>query len=181
LGIGIYLFVLKKQSPISPINPNELTIPAIKVDFYSQGDLRWQNKKLGPSKDTMSSVGCTICCMAMAISTKQLHLLPDELNDKLLANDGFTNSGLIKWEKSKPAIGFEVGPTPNYHQNITNSLKAGNPVITKIFLHGRVQHWVLIVGMKKGRYLIADPLEDQFSEKFIDRLTDKIYAIRTIK
>lgn len=181
LGFSIYFLIIRKESPILPINPNGQTISAIKVDFYSQRDSRWANKELGTSRGNMSSTGCTVCCVAMALSAKNVQIKPDELNDKLVANDGFTKNGWLKLEKIQGISNVDVGPLFNSHQNIVESLEAGHPVITKIFLYGNVQHWVLIVGMDQGRYIIADPLEDSFSEKYIDKLTDKIYSIRTIK
>jgi len=181
LGFGLHILKNKKESPISPINPNGATISPIKIDFYSQGDSRWAKKNLGSTSDIMSNSGCTVCCIAMVLSTKNIRLQPDELNDKLLSNEGFTKNGWVKWEKIQPTTSINVGLIFNSHQNIVSSLNAGHPVIAKVFLYGTVQHWVLIIGMKSGRYLIADPLDNSISEKYIDQLSEKIYSTRTIK
>jgi hypothetical protein len=55
------------------------------------------------------------------------------------------------------------------------------PVIAKVFIHGIIPHWVLIVGKERNEYLMCDPLGDGQTVRRLSDYESKVHAIRTLK
>ena len=91
-----------KQRLLNPPPPKGTAIPGgkelhvkIPVNLQRQGDPRWRNDYLGPSKSTLGAAGCTVCATAMALSSQGFVIDAKSLNASLGKHDGFTESGLL--------------------------------------------------------------------------------------
>ncbi len=150
-------------------------------DFYNQRDKRWSSDKLGNTHETVGKVGCLISSVTMNFSYYEQNLTPKELNKKLRALDGYTKDGWLIWNKlsaiskGKLHIAF---PKLSY-ENIEKALKNGQPVLTKVYIHKVIPHWVLIVGKKGGEYLVLDPLT-KGELSFVSDYGEYIYSIRVL-
>lgn len=158
----------------------QVNIPA---PVFRQHDGRWGEERLGASKGTLENYGCTVCCLAMALSSKGFEIDPGELNRRLLELGGFTESGLIVWG-SVPKLtkgGFEIvasnSPTA---RDIDGQLKAGNPVLAKVLFSNTIPHWVLVTGKRDRTYLINDPLGVSASVP-MDGYPRGVFAIRFLQ
>jgi hypothetical protein len=192
LGLMILLaatWVLFKRTP-QPVH----SIPPIggisdgRFDFsvtpiFLQTDARWANNEIGGSRETLRAVGCTICSVSMALAHYGIEMRPDELNEQLKTKQGFTEQGWLKWntvaEVTQQKIRIEI-PARLSHQAIDNALKAEQPVLAKILLGGKIQHWVLIVGKSDQEYLIKDPLGDGRTLDPLSKFGSDIFAIRIV-
>ena len=159
----------------------DLRIP---VPVFRQKDERWSEKQLGPSSDTIGGYGCTLCCMAMALGAHDIEVEPDELNDQLMVNGGFTENSLLIWSAIKRVTAGKfsvvIENQPD-HALIDRELEKGNPVIAKVLYDNRIYHWVLVTGKGKAGYLIADPLGSGTSHQTMTAYPSGIYAIRYLK
>ncbi len=134
----------------------------IPVPQYRQGDERWQSDLLGPTPVTIGAEGCALTSAAMVLASYGIDTDPHRLNAFLQTNEGFTPQGWIYWEK---AAEFEPGRVrkayedlPTYHL-IDANLVAGNPVIVRLRIPGRMTHFVVIAGKDGFDYLTRDPGE----------------------
>lgn len=191
---------LESFSPIVKIHKQESTVatgrvinlptlPVATVPIYLQNDLRWKNDKIGGSQQTLGAVGCTVCCVSMALAHHGIDLPPNLLNELLKANDGYTQRGWLKWNTVSKItnsrdwnnqIRFYIPNKPST-TIIDAALQAGEPVIAKILLNDRIYHWVLIVGKEGNDYLVKDSLGDGQSLDKLSKFKSKIYAIRVVK
>ncbi len=71
---------------------------AIVTTHYRQRDSRWEKETLGGLGESMAPVGCTVCSLAMALDFYGVKQTPQELNDFLKRNDGYTVRGWLKWD-----------------------------------------------------------------------------------
>jgi Peptidase C39 family len=168
-------------SPTQTIAKSAFHLPIIPI--YLQNDPRWKNELIGGSQQTLGAVGCTVCCVSMALAHYGIDLPPPQLNELLKANNGYTSQGWLKWQTvsqlTHAQINFTIPAQPKTAV-IDAALQLGQPIIAKILLYGIFPHWVLIVGKNGPDYLIKDPLGDgksltQFSHQ------NRIYAIRVVK
>ena len=67
------------------------------------------------------------------------------------------------------------------HDTIIDNLRRRAPVIARVSIQGGLVHWVLIVGLRDGHYRVADPLGSAYTGKFLDQISDGIYAIRVLR
>ncbi|PKK88460.1 MAG: hypothetical protein CVV64_18595 [Candidatus Wallbacteria bacterium HGW-Wallbacteria-1] len=195
--IVILLFILiivippllyKYRSTLLAINPAggkemNLTISE-KIPYYLQADEKWRNDRIGGSNQRMAGVGCTICCLSMALTHHGFAIDPQQLNQNLKANNGYTNKGWLIWGSIKKITNNRydvVVPKWFSYSTIDQELEAGNPVISQIFLQDTVQHWVLIVGKSGSEYLVHDPLRRDKKILKLSDLSDKIRSIRFLK
>lgn len=142
----------------------KLKVPAL----YSQRDSQWASTLLGynPKTYTIGTHGCLITSFGMYIGKK-----PNEVNDILKDNNGFTaGGGNFVWAKCK-ALGLtETYLSPFYSDSVTSQglnkmrelLNEGKPLITHIDFDPADldddQHWILIIGYDEGDvFYAADP------------------------
>jgi hypothetical protein len=151
--------------------------------FFLQTDARWSNDEIGGSRESLRAVGCTICSVSMALAHHGIEMTPAQLNEKLKAGDGYTEQGWLRWnritELTDRKIRIEI-PQRLSHEVIDKALKAGQPVIAKVFLNRVITHWVLIVGKSGLDYLIKDPLGDGRTLDTLSKFGSDIYAIRIV-
>ncbi len=152
--------------------------------IFLQTDARWANETTGGSGEPLSAVGCTICCLSMALGQHGIALDPSELNGKLKQADGFTERGWIRWEALEKITDRRVCvdlPRRPSHRVIEDALRAGCPVLVKVLLRPGVYHWVLVVGREEKEYLIKDPLGHGTSLDRLSSYGSDILAVRIVR
>ncbi len=120
----------------------------------------------------------------MALTSQGHEILPDQLNDELLENDGFTKSGLLIWKGVESVTNGDFGVTLNgrpTHKILDRELERSNPIIAKVLFNGEIWHWVLIVGKEGLEYLIHDPLVLDSEYSPMSDYPTGIYSIRYLK
>jgi ABC-type bacteriocin/lantibiotic exporter with double-glycine peptidase domain len=152
--------------------------------FYLQTDARWANERIGGSGETLRAVGCTVCCLSMALAQHGVALDPSALNQRLKEADGFTAQGWLKWGAVRTATEGKVHvrvPDEATEADVAAALQAGNPVLVKVALGNGVLHWVLVVGREGREYLVKDPLGDGRSLKLLSSFQSEILAVRVVE
>ena len=182
LGVALFLRKVKSSNvAIATAGGEQMEVDVIATPHFKQTDPRWAGEVVGGSKERIGRVGCTICCVAMALHVYGLEMTPLELNKRLQESGGYTSSGLLKWDAVPKVSEGKVKATyigPAEARKIDAALKEGNPVIAKIMLNNVVQHWVLIVGKHGTEYLVRDPGHSEVSR--LSGLANKMYAIRIL-
>jgi len=134
---------------------------------FSQKDTRWKLKKVGTGTLTFGSVGCAVCCVADLLNYYGYNVFPDQLNDALVANQGFADQNLIKWDvvsKIYPNVKWEKRvDEKNRYDIIDEYLKAKKPIIACIDYNASTpaldQHFIVFKEKdSQGNYLIHDPM-----------------------
>jgi hypothetical protein len=152
--------------------------------IYFQGDPKWADERIGGSKEPLRAVGCTVCCLSMALAEHGVVLNPLELNRKLKEADGYTELGWVKWafveQVAANRVRIEISNKPT-QATINDALARGAPVLVKVLLRPAVQHWVLVVGRDGHDYLIKDPLGDGKSLGRLADLSSDILAVRIVR
>ncbi|MDA3842943.1 MAG: hypothetical protein PF588_01070, partial [Candidatus Kapabacteria bacterium] len=77
-------------SPNATVGGEELNLVISDSVIFRQVDPRWGSDKLGNTEQELAGVGCTLCCLSMALNDFGIEMLPDELNSKLTEAGGFT-------------------------------------------------------------------------------------------
>jgi hypothetical protein len=186
-ALGAWRYWPRKVDAVRLSPFSEQAVPRVAFatePIYLQGDSRWADEKIGGSDEALRAVGCTICCLSMALSQHGITLNPSELNRKLKEHDGFTEQGWIKWDAiaavSEKRARVELPSQPS-HRDIDEALSAGCPVLVKVFLRPGVHHWVLLVGRDQKEYLMKDPLGDGKSLVPLSSIGSDIYAVRVVR
>lgn len=180
LAAGWYYFWPRQINSTGGVYfPHRVTLA---VPRFAQSDDRWGNDSLAGTPGTMAQEGCAVSSAAMVLSFYGLQLDPGQLNQFLIAHDGYTTEGWLRWEK---AADFVPGKAKHAYEDlpsfflIDSNLVRGNPVIIRLRLPGGVTHFVVIVGKRGFHYLIQDPGSGGEQGVYpLDELTDKIEALR---
>jgi len=158
--------------------------------IYLQTDPRWADDKIGGSGETLRSVGCTVCCISMALAHHGVDLDPGKLNRALIERGGYTSRGWVKWDavrqitSGKVRVRIPRSPAPS---DIREALAAGSPVIVKVRLRSGILHWVLVVGLRDGgaggggEYLIKDPLGNGEGLEPLSKFGSDVLAVRIVE
>ena len=158
--------------------------PALSTAHYRQHDPRWAEERIGGFGESMGSVGCTLCSLAMALDYYDVKVPPKELNEFLKANEGYNPRGWLRWNSVDKVSGgrvtVEYMGRPN-HTVIDGAVKNAQPVLAKVYINAIVPHWVLIVGKEGQDYLMRDPLGDDKAVGKVSDYRSKIYAVRILK
>ncbi len=149
----------------------EYTYGSGKCPTWGQGDTRWGNISLGNSGSNMSSIGCLITSLSMAIACSNTEIAGgDNFNPGVLAtyfnnNSGFNSNGAFKWiSMTKIAPSFkEVNPRIFLDENnaaaiIKENLDNGYAVVafsSKISSSG--EHWVYVKKINGSKVTVNDP------------------------
>lgn len=151
--------------------------------FYLQADPRWAREKIGGSGEELRAVGCTNCCLCMALAQHGIAMTPSELNRKHIQTDGYTERGWIKWDAvedvSQKRVRIDIPEKPT-HRDIDQALAVGNPVLVKIVYRPGVLHWVLVVGRDGREYLMKDPLGDGRNLGLLSAYNSDILSVRIV-
>jgi hypothetical protein len=152
--------------------------------YYVQRDKRWANEPIGGSGKPLAAVGCTVCCLSMALAQEGIDLNPAELNRALKRSDGYTSIGWLRWpalaDVTDSRARAEILRKPTL-RDIDAALAAGQPVIVKVAPPPMVQHWVLLVGREGREYLMKDPLDNARTVRPLSSLGSDILAVRIVK
>jgi ABC-type bacteriocin/lantibiotic exporter with double-glycine peptidase domain len=161
---------------------SQLNIRLENVPYYLQNDPQWGAETLGGTNERMAAAGCTVTCMAMGLSALGYPIDPLQLCKALKERSGFTENGLVVWNKVNEITNGKVKVDfPSLtHERIEAELQQNRPVIARIMLTDTITHWVLIVGKEGQEYLIIDPLNGAKTFLHLSDRTSKIYAIRVL-
>jgi hypothetical protein len=131
----------------------------------------------------MAAAGCTVTCVAMALSSLGYETNPLQLCRDLKGRAGFTDQGYLIWSAigSVTNGGTRVEFPELTHEAIDTALKQERLVISKIMLGGTIPHWVLIVGKEGPDYLIVDPLNGERTLLKLSERSTRIYAVRILR
>lgn len=187
LATAAFLLLRPSQSQSSPIaargGSGNLGVAIRGIPYYLQNDPQWAAEPIGGSNEQMAAVGCTVSALAMGLTAVGHPVDPLTLSRELKQHGGFTANGFVIWgavgEITNGRVKVELPALS--HEAIDAELSKNRPVIVKILLQDRIQHWVLVVGKQDTDYLIMDPLN---GEKSLMRLSDRssaIHAIRVLK
>jgi hypothetical protein len=150
---------------------------AVDFNWYSQGDARWKQERLGASKrSTIGRSGCVLSCLSMLLNAEATNprITPDELNAWLSKNGGFRGSDMrwqIPGQFDGKGNGLELVAQINTANNwkfLSDNMAKGNKVIVKV--KGRRSHWVLVTKQvgdsdSAASYLINDPATNEYQER----------------
>ena len=67
------------------------------------------------------------------------------------------------------------------HAVIDRALRNSQPVLIKVYIHGVVPHWVLVVGKVGAEYLMRDPLGEDGAIGNVSQYESKIFAVRILR
>lgn len=150
-------------------------------EIHLQTDPRWAEERIGGSGEPMAAVGCTVCCISMALAEHGVSVLPGELNNWLREHGGYTRKGWVKWEKvtefSHGRVAVHIPQTQSLAE-MDAAIARGNPVAVKVLLAGGVPHWVLVVGKQGQEYLVKDPLGSGNKLDLLSRFPGGVRAVR---
>jgi hypothetical protein len=187
LAGGAYYALRMRSVPDAPIPSSggaaDVTGTIGGIPYWLQGEPEWGDETLGGSGESMAAAGCTVTCVAMALTSLGHRVTPLELCRGLKARDGFTRQGYLVWAKVAELTngGVRVAFPPLEYASVDDALRRERPVIAKIMLGGRVPHWVLVVGKRGSDYVVMDPLD---ANRSLVRLSDRsahIHAIRVLE
>jgi len=126
----------------------------LSVPRYAQNDSRWANLRLGNSRYTVGSAGCTTSAMAMVETAVRGYTVTPAMMVKELS---YSSSGNLYW----PAV-YSAYTGSDYLSQVYRQLQAKRPVMIGGFTPSGAQHWVVIYGftggeLKAENFLIRDP------------------------
>ena len=158
--------------------------PVIETPVYLQRDRAWEADRIGSTGETLGRVGCTVCCLAMGLAHFGIQKTPGELNEWLKTHEGYSRRGWLRWESVSKLTAQKVHVdfrAPLKHETIDAALKAGQPVLAKVFVNRVITHWVLVVGKEGTEYLVQDPLGSARKPDLLSRYSSGVHAIRILK
>lgn len=150
---------------------------AADFNWYSQGDERWKQDRLGASqRSTIGRSGCVLSCLSMLLNAEASNprITPDELNAWLRKNGGYRGSDMrwqIPGQFDGSGNGLELVSQINKANDwkfLSENMAKGNKVIVKV--KGRRSHWVLVTKQvgefdNAASYLINDPGTSEYQER----------------
>ncbi len=141
--------------------PGRIEVPG---PHFLQFDARWAGEKLGPTEDSMGSVGCAVTSAAMVLAGYGAETDPGRLNAYLTSTPGgYTPQGWLYWEKAAEiAPGLTPDLLPHYEDRpsyflIDSNLLRGNPVIIRLRYASGITHFMVVCGKEGFDYLVRDP------------------------
>jgi hypothetical protein len=133
----------------------ELPVPA-----FSQSDPRWSEDPLGPTKDTLGYMGCTLTSVVMILNYYGVKTDPGFFNRYLKSHSGYDGDGYLAFGRvvdfAPKAIRLAYEGTCSY-DSLDRNLLAGNPIIVQVRLEDGAMHFVVVAGKRGFDYLVCDP------------------------
>ena len=139
-----------------------LTNLVLNVPRLSQGDPRWSGNPYDDSGANVQAQGSALACLAMALNYAGSATDPGALNTVLESHHDYIATGLSWDAATRDASGdtleFHGYRTSDIHY-LNQSLAAGHPVIVGVNFNpnGAPGHFVLVIGIQNGQFLINDP------------------------
>jgi len=185
LATGAFWYLRGHNSPpIAAAGGSAFTnFTAIVTPHYLQRDPQWKDETIG-SGETLAKVGCTVTSLAMALEHFDIHFTPKTLNDALKLRGGYTRRGWILWSvvasvsEGKASVQLIDKPT---HADLDDALRAGQPVLAKVFIDKIIPHWVLVAGKEGTNYLMRDPLNEAKNLESLSKYGSDIFGVRIVK
>lgn len=160
------------------------SLPGAAEPYYVQTDPAWAEQRIGGSEEPLGAVGCTVCCLSMALAQCGRPIDPAQLNAALRDAGGYTPRGLLDWTTAAQVAGegitIEVLGEPSY-ETIDSALHEGAAVIVKILLKECIPHWVLVAGKDGPEYLVKDPLDSRKKLRRLSSLSSRIRSVRIVR
>lgn len=175
-----------------------MSIPVITVN---QGDFRWKDIVMSPSKLTIGGYGCLASAICASLPVYGIRMAPGDFFRKLVSVGGFDADGNLihqSIEKIDQNLVFyerlyTTNSTSKTQKNLVsavidrakNLLSLGQPVMLEVDNVGQdgvADHWVCAWDYKDGDFLVMNPDGGNF-HKFSERYGDpvhKLYGIYTI-
>jgi hypothetical protein len=185
LAAGAFWYLRGRNSPpIAATGGSAFTnFTALTTPHYLQRDPQWKDETIG-SGETLAKVGCTVSSLAMALEHFGAHFTPKTLNDALKLHGGYTRRGWILWSavakvsEGKASVQLLDQPT---HAHLDDALRAGQPVLAKVFIDKIIPHWVLVAGKEGTNYLMRDPLNEAKNLEPLSKYGSDIFGVRIVK
>lgn len=129
-----------------------------KFTSYLQTDQRWKNKQLGTSNTNISGYGCTITSLCNFLNGHGYSETPATVNDKLVANDGYSNGNLLRWwvidDVWNKVTGYNRVRDNYNNTEVKQAINDYGACLVEVLHPSGFIHWVLYIGGKK----MVDPL-----------------------
>ncbi|MDP9211859.1 MAG: C39 family peptidase [bacterium] len=131
--------------------------------YFNQCDSRWADATLGFSGSTIGDYGCGVASAAMVFKRYGIDTDPIRLNAALKRVGAFDRD-LLYWNNVHGASGGQLklagtGRGAADWEFIDTQLADGDPVIVWVDRPGQYNHYVVLLGKDRGRYLMHDPIE----------------------
>lgn len=141
------------------------------VPLFLQWDARWGYEKYG--SDMMAITGCGPTCVAMAgyYLTGDAETYDPAAVAAFSEKNGYYASGYgSSWtliSEGAVKLGLDVTEIPLVEKRIKDNLEVGNPIILAMGAGDFTTsgHYILLVGMKDGKFIVNDPNSPENSEK----------------
>jgi len=185
LGTAVFRYLRGHNSPpIAAAGGATFTnFTALATSHYLQRDPQWKDETIG-SGETLAKVGCTVSSLAMALEHYDVHFTPKQLNNALKTNGGYTRRGWILWSAvgkvSEGKVSVQLLDKPA-HADLDDALRAGQPVLAKVFIDKIIPHWVLVTGKEGTNYMMRDPLNEAKNLEPLSKYGSDIFGVRVVK
>lgn len=158
-------------------------IPTIKLPAtFSQKDKRWSRDRVGGSNESLRKVGCVVTSVAMTFNYFGVRLDPKQLNAALRERKGgYNRRGWLSWLHAQRLTQGKLKLVYNgmfREARLDATLQRGIPVIVKTRSVRNSIHWMVVVGKRKGQYLVHDPLHIHGRVVPFKKVAKKIYQMR---
>jgi Peptidase_C39 like family len=184
LSIGVLFWSIQRHQAGNPIGAHGGAVftkfTPLVVTHYAQNDARWTQDTIGGSGETMGRVGCAVASVSMGLSHFGVKLTPQELNNQLKNQEGYTHQGWLKWDAIRRITGgkVQVSVAPVRYATLDASLKRGTPALVRVRLRSGAPHWILVVGKEGSEYQVHDPLTPDATLRSLSNYGSPIEAVR---
>lgn len=125
---------------------------------YTQYDPAWGSVKLAGGSSTLSSKGCAVTSVAMALASRGFRIgsatpNPANLNQWLIQNGGFVGNAIVWGSVGKLGMNNVLYGSPSLEQ-MRSYVRSCNPMVINVRNGG---HWVLVTGSPRARRGAARP------------------------
>ncbi len=183
LATAVVYFAKGPGEPTAPTKRSAPYGPPIRIaaPSFKESDPRWSTDPLDGSSSRVGRGGCAVVSASMMLAHFGVDTDPGRLNRWLSTHGGYQSGDLLVWDKlaeySQGRI-REVYRGPARTEILERNLALGNPVMVKVLIRGRTQHWVLVVGTDGPDYLANDPLGPGGLPIRLSKYGDRVYALR---
>lgn len=150
---------------------------------YMQTDPRWSKYTLGGSGERLSSTGCLVTAVAMALRNLGFQTDPGDLSRKLKAYGGFNRRGWLVWSGVERATAGRARAYYYRHGDagtVRACLRRGAYPLVKFTLPNGSPHWALVLGENKSDFYVRDPTVKSRNPIALSTRTKHIEAVRCI-
>ena len=150
---------------------------------FMQDDRRWAKYTLGGSGERLSSTGCLVTAVAMALRNLGFETDPGDLSKKLKAYGGFNARGWLVWSGVEratagraKALFYKTGDA----RTVRACLAKGYYPLVKFTLPKGSSHWVVVLAADRYEFYVRDPTVKSREPIPLSSRTKRIEAVRCI-